>query len=297
MSTAAPYTSEAAIAEWIDSLKAEGITRLELRPAASPTSVWRRPLAANTDTGKLCGAILARAQSHGAAMPCVRASFFLLAFDTTGGEAIDQQTVVVAGGNAGKGESAEEGTAQERLVNHLLRSHNELHRLLISSQEGRTLASERMIANLSSALDNHEKRRTATLDLYERLVDGHAQRELTTKQFALEEKKADMLERKIDQLTPIVVNRFLGGGPGKGTPYMGEEMVKQLLGSLTPETVEKLMQGLPAEQSALFAELYMAYAAAEEKRKVNEGAKKAEPGGGTNGTINAGANGTKGGAS
>ena len=282
------WTPESAVAEFLAGLAAEGVTRVELRPTAAQSSIWRRPLAANSDTAKLAATAMSRASSAGAAMNCVRASFFLLAFDETGGEAIDQLPIVVAGGNAGKGESAEEGSAQERLLGMLLKGHTELHRLLITSQQGRTIASERMIANLSAALDNHEKRRIDTLDLYEKLVDGKARRERDEKAFALEERKADMLEKKIDQLAPIVVNRLMGGGPGKGTPYMGEEMVKQLLGGLSKETIDKLMAGLPPEQVALFSELYMAYAAAEEARKINENAAKANANGttGTNGAIN-----------
>ena len=285
MAAAPEYTSETEIAEWVESVKSDGVVRLALKASGGVTHIKLFELAANADPMRIAKTAIERAKTRGATMGCVRAMFFLYAYSAAGGEHVDEQVIVVPGGNAGKGESSEEGTAQERMTNHLLRAHVELHRLLITSQESRSIASERIIESLSAQLDRHERRRIETLDLHEKLVDGHERRDLAQKQFLLEEKRQDMLERKIDLLAPILVNRLMGGGPGKGTPYMGEEMVKQLLGSLAPETVEKLMSSLPAEQTALFSELYMAYAAAEEKRKVNEGAKKAE--GTTNGAINA----------
>jgi hypothetical protein len=278
------FSTEGQIAEWIEGWKGEGVVRVDLKALGGATHIKRDALAANADAAKLAAAILARAKSRGAPMQCVRAMFLLLAFSGDGGEHIDEETVIVPGANAGKGDTVEEGTAQERLIGHLLKSQSDLHRLLISSREGSQIAQERLINQLSAALDGHEKRRIAVLDLHERLVDGHERRDLAQKSFLLDEKRQDMLEKKIDLLVPIVVNRLMGGGPGKGTPYLGEEMVRQFLGSLQPEVVEKIMAGLPAEQTALFSELYLAYAAAEEKRKVNEGAKKAE--GTTNGAIN-----------
>jgi hypothetical protein len=279
------FSTEASIADWIEHCKGEGVVRIDLKASGAPGHIKRVALAANADTGKLAEALLARARSRGLTMQCVRALFLLHAFAGETGEHVDEEPIVVPGANAGKGESSEEGTAQERLVSNLLRGNLELHRLLVSSRDGAQGASERLINQLSAALDGHEKRRIAVLDLHERLVDGHERRELAQKAYLLEEKRQDMLEKKIDLLVPIVFNRLMGGGPGKGTPYLGEEMVRQFLGSLQPEVVEKIMAGLPAEQTALFSELYLAYAAAEEKRKVNAGAPKAE--GGTNGAINA----------
>jgi hypothetical protein len=304
VTAAAPtYTTEGEVSEWIESLKPEGIVRLELRSASGDRAVWRRPLAANSDSVKLASLAIQRAKSNGAGMSCVRATFFLRAFDSSGGDALDEQTIVVAGGNAGKGESSEEGTALERWNSHLLKSHAELHRLLVSSQEGRQMASERLITQLGARLDNHEDRYVKVLALYETLVSHQAEREQAARQFTLDERKQEMLGKKLDQVTPIVMNRLLGGGPGKGTPFMGEEMVKQLLANMSKDTIDKIMAGLPPEQSALFAEIYMAYATANEaaekaeKQKINEGASVSSAGaggggggasssGGTNGTTN-----------
>jgi len=294
------YTTEGEVAEWIEGLKGEGVVRLELRTTSGDKAVLRMALAANADSNKLADRALKRARSTGLGMTCVRATFFLHAFDSSGGDAVEEQTIVVAGGNAGKGESSEEGTALERWNSHLLKSHSELHRLLITSQEGRQMASERLITQLGSRLDSHEERYVKVLALYETLVSHQYEREQAARQHALDDKKFELLGRKIDQLTPIVTNRLLGGGPGKGTPYMGEEMVKQLLANMSKDTIDKIMQGLPAEQSALFAELYMAYAAANEaqekaeKQKINEGASasSAGAGGGGSSSSSSSSNGT-----
>jgi hypothetical protein len=303
------YTTEGEVAEWIEGLKSEGVVRLELRTTSGEKAVLRMPLAANSDSNKLADRALKRARSTGLGMTCVRATFFLHAFDASGGDAVEEQTIVVAGGNAGKGESSEEGTTAERWNGHLLKAHAELHRLLITSQEGRQMASERLINQLGSRLDSHEERYVKVLALYETLVSHQYEREQAARQHTIDEKKFEMIGRKIDQLTPIVANRLLGGGPGKGTPFMGEEMVKQLLANMSKDTIDKIMAGLPAEQSALFAELYMAYAAAneaqEKQQKINEGASASSAGAGgggasssssatTNGTTNGKINGKDG---
>jgi hypothetical protein len=299
------YTTEGEVAEWIEGLKSEGVVRLELRTTSGDKAVLRMQLAANADSNKLADRALKRARSTGLGMTCVRATFFLNAFDASGGDAVEEQTIVVAGGNAGKGESSEEGTTAERWNGHLLKAHAELHRLLITSQEGRQMASERLINQLGSRLDSHEERYVKVLALYETLVSHQYEREQAARQHTLDEKKFEMLGRKIDQLTPIVTNRLLGGGPGKGTPFMGEEMVKQLLANMSKDTIDKIMAGLPAEQSALFAELYMAYAAANEaqekaqaEQKINEGGATSSAGAsassGTNGTTNGRINGKDG---
>jgi hypothetical protein len=299
------YTTEGEVAEWIESLKPEGVVRFELRTTSGDKAVLRMSLAANSDSNKLADRALKRARSTGLGMTCVRATFFLHAFDASGSDAVEEQTIVVAGANAGKGESSEEGTALERWNSHLLKSHAELHRLLVSSQEGRQMASERLITQLGSRLDSHEERYVKVLALYETLVSHQYEREQAARQHTLDEKKFEILGRKIDQLTPIVTNRLLGGGPGKGTPFMGEEMVKQLLANMSKETIDKIMAGLPAEQSALFAELYMAYAAANEaqekaqaEQKINEGGATSSAGAsspsGTNGTTNGRINGKDG---
>jgi hypothetical protein len=290
------YTTEGEVAEWIEGLKGEGVVRLELRTTSGDKAVLRMALAANADSNKLADRALKRARSTGLGMTCVRATFFLHAFDSSGGDAVEEQTIVVAGGNAGKGESSEEGTALERWNSHLLKSHAELHRLLITSQEGRQMASERLINQLGTRLDSHEERYVKVLALYETLVSHQYEREQAARQHTLDEKKFEILGRKIDQLTPIVANRLLGGGPGKGTPFMGEEMVKQLLANMTKETIDKIMQGLPAEQSALFAELYMAYAAAneaqEKQEKINAEASSAGAGAGGSSSSSSSSNGT-----
>jgi hypothetical protein len=76
--------------------------------------------------------------------------------------------------------------------------------------------------------------------------------------------------QKLEMLLPIVVNRFAGGGPGKGRPYMGEAIVRQLLGSLTRDQLDSMIgdgSGLTDDQRALFGELYLSYAEQFEKEK------------------------------
>jgi hypothetical protein len=82
-------------------------------------------------------------------------------------------------------------------------------------------------------------------------------------------------------LFPIAMNRLLGGGPGKGTPFFGEEMVRQIMGNIKPDEVDAFMRttNMRPELQALFTELYLAYWQKEQARKAAEEKAAAEANG------------------
>jgi hypothetical protein len=84
-------------------------------------------------------------------------------------------------------------------------------------------------------------------------------------------------------LFPIAMNRLLGGGPAKGTPFFGEEMVRQIMGNIKPDEVDAFMRttNMRPELQALFTELYLAYWNKEQARKTAEDKAAAE----TNGAV------------
>jgi hypothetical protein len=76
---------------------------------------------------------------------------------------------------------------------------------------------------------------------------------------AITKQRDVFIQDRLECLLPVVLNRVLGGGPGKGTPFLGEEMVRQLVGRLSAEEVESIAQAIRPELQALFVELYLAY--------------------------------------
>ena len=83
---------------------------------------------------------------------------------------------------------------------------------------------------------------------------------------------------KLDMLVPIAMSKVL---PASKTPALGEELMRQLLKSLTREQLGGLVSHLNPEQAALIHEIYLAYCEAEEKRD----AKKKNGANGVNGTA------------
>jgi hypothetical protein len=132
-----------------------------------------------------------------------------------------------------------------------------------------------MIAKLLERNDQHESKRALVLDTWEKVASLKMEQQHHELQMKLEEQRQKFLVDKLDMLAPILLNRALGGGPSKGTPYFGEEIVRQLLGKMKPHQIEGLMRNQPIqwdpEQIMLFSELYMAYAEREKQKKRAEG--------------------------
>ena len=100
------------------------------------------------------------------------------------------------------------------------------------------------------------------------------------------EKRKDHLLDKLDMLVPIAMSKVL---PASKTPALGEELMRQLLKSLSRDQLSALVTHLSPEQAALIHEIYLAYCEREEKRD----AKKNGSNGHTNG-VNGTANGAGG---
>jgi hypothetical protein len=105
-------------------------------------------------------------------------------------------------------------------------------------------------------------------------------RELQRQDMKVAEERQKSLGKRIDMVLPIVVNRLLGGGPGKGTPYLGEEMIRQIMGNLTEAEFAGIMRmaTLRPEVQMLFLELYKAYYNEEQARKAAEAAASGQNG-------------------
>jgi hypothetical protein len=106
------------------------------------------------------------------------------------------------------------------------------------------------------------------------------ERERARVEMKLADDRQKYVAEKIDMLFPIAMNRLLGGGPGKGTPFFGEEMVRQIMGHIKPDEVDAFMRSanMRPELQALFAELYLAYWNKEQARKAAEEKKAAANG-------------------
>lgn len=139
--------------------------------------------------------------------------------------------------------------------------------------------SERKDARIRELEERHEK----VLAMYEELLSMKHERELEMLRAQNSEKRKDHLLDKLDMLVPIAVAKVI---PAAKTPALGEELMRQLLKSLSRQQLAELVGHLSPEQAALIHEIYVAYAEREEQRDEK---KKTN---GVNGTSNGAANGS-----
>jgi hypothetical protein len=137
--------------------------------------------------------------------------------------------------------------------------------------------SERKDLRIRELEERHEK----VLAMYEELLSMKHERELEMLRAQNSEKRKDHLLDKLDMLVPIAMSKVI---PASKTPALGEELMRQLLKSLTRQQLGQLVGHLSPEQAALIHEIYIAYVEREEERD----AKKKTNGvnGGANGATN-----------
>ncbi len=123
-----------------------------------------------------------------------------------------------------------------------------------------------------------EERQTAVLRMYEELLSAKHERELEMLKAQNAEKRKDHLLDKLDMLVPIAMSKVL---PASKTPALGEELMRQLLKSLSRDQLSALVTHLSPEQAALIHEIYLAYCEREEKRDAKKNGTN-----GVNGTAN-----------
>ena len=140
--------------------------------------------------------------------------------------------------------------------------------------------SERKDARIRELEERHEK----VLAMYEELLSMKHERELEMLRAQNSEKRKDHLLDKLDMLVPIAMSKVI---PASKTPALGEELMRQLLKSLTRDQLSALVTHLSPEQAALIHEIYIAYCEREEQRDAK---KKAN---GVNGSANGAANGSQ----
>jgi hypothetical protein len=122
--------------------------------------------------------------------------------------------------------------------------------------------SDRKDARIHELEERHEK----VLTMYEELLSMKHQREMETLRAQNSERRKDHLLDKLDMLIPIVMSKVI---PAAKTPALGEELMRQLLKSLTRGQLSALVGHLSPEQAALIHEIYLAYDR-EQRRQVRE---------------------------
>ncbi len=112
---------------------------------------------------------------------------------------------------------------------------------------------DQRIAALETAMREASAMRESLVMLdHERALALHRSRE--------DEKRSDFMRDKLDMLIPVLAGKMLGTTSMGVPPIVTDAMLKKLLGSLTPEQMQKLTSILSYEQQAVVGDLYMRYA-------------------------------------
>jgi hypothetical protein len=106
------------------------------------------------------------------------------------------------------------------------------------------------------------------VELYERLTSMQHERELDVKRLEQADKRQEFLREKLDMLAPVLMSKIV---PGANKGALGEELIRQLLKSLTPEQMQTIVGALSPEQAAVINEVYVAYG---ERELAKDDAKK-----------------------
>jgi hypothetical protein len=262
---------------WIEEMRGQGIRRFELRcqrPGSGLLKDWI--WTADNDAGPVLEPVHVAeqaqrlAEQNGRYQPGDHCFFELRAFRPTQDTDCGHHLIVVCA--AGKGRASEERTAADTAgaLQQMSLMLRDLHKLFIQDADMRVKHYEKLVGQLMDRNESLESRRFDTIRLAENMLSQHAEREAERLAETRNREMQQHMVGKIDLLLPVVINRLAGGGPGKGRPYMGEEIVRRLLGSLSKDQLDGMIgdgSGLSDDQRVLFGELYMSYAAQFEKEQ------------------------------
>ncbi len=273
--------------DWLEGALEQGTTRLELRAKLDDKRVrgWNLagPGTAANDTGgsserlaRIAQEVIAAATRDGRAQPASRVVYVLFACGPEEDEYLDRFFLQVEGRSTKgrlSGEEDEPATLAG-LTSQMMRQNAELHRLLISAQEGRAEADERMNERLMKRVEEHEDKRAMLLATWEELALMQADREKARREADIVEKRHEYLKTKLDMVLPVVLNAVATRGRLGAPAFFGEEMLRQLLNSLSQEQVDAIQQGslppLDDDQKMLLFTLYQAFGSKERHKEEQE---------------------------
>ena len=293
------------IEDWVKEIFAQPACWLELRSRMQDGAVRTWELPANgegrTDARTIADQILKAATRHGKGLNAPEVGYLVVGLRAEGDtKVLNSIGIEVPGktGQRGPGDPVLEDPRGYGPMAQSMRQNENLHRMMLGSAEQREQgllrqldAKDAEITRLRNELSDAAAKHMKIVQLAEDLAHDDLDRELQRRKMALQEKKHDYLESKLEALVPIALNRLTGGGPGKGMPMMGEKMLMQFFGSLKEEQVNGAMtaMGLNEDQAMMLMELYNSYFIkfAREKEAAEKAAgKHAEPKGDeTNGTV------------
>jgi|SRR5579863_2787607 len=263
------------VKQWLTRLAPNRVQRLELRRSGGGDKrriqIFDFPKAANHDLEELAKQVLGACESDGASRALQVVGYDL----TASGPQSDEEgeatlSIRVKGASTGNMDEFD-GPDMAAAFVHVLRANTELTKLCVSSRADAQDSLLRQLDYQAKRLDENDQRRLELYKLVEDLNASKIQQELDSAHMKLMERRQQMVSDKLDYYLPVVANRLLGGGPGKGKVPASEQLLTALLGKMGGNRIKAIMNGEPIalndDERLILAEIYVSLAAQDEARK------------------------------
>ncbi len=200
--------------------------------------------------------------------------FVLYAFKDPAREHIDRKTLRIEGDTFPRsGET--EPPSSSGVISMLMRHAEGATKIalghtsnIIEQYKVMLAQAQRRIVELETELREKDTQR-------EELVMLEHERAMSVHRAKLEEKRTDFVREKLDLIFPVLAGKVLGQGMGGPPPVINDEIMKQLMGSFTPEQMSKLGAVLTPDQQMVLGDLYLRYAQRTNDADVATAAKQA----------------------
>jgi hypothetical protein len=258
------------VVTWLQSFGAAKLTRIDLRRDVGTGRVqcWTSP---GPEYRTIAEPIFKAAEQDAQMRPTPYVMYTARAFEAgSDEEGLASLAMRLPGSAGGIGDDlAFEGNDLAAAFMFALKQNKSLVELLVSSRETTEAHLLRQVDRLQAEVDKAYEHRIQGIRLYEDLLSQKNEREVRRDELALKESGQKYWIEKAEYFAPVVLNRLLQGGPGKGAPGL-EAMLNALFANMNPETL-KLLIGpngpLTDEERLVVGEIYMSLANKDAARK------------------------------
>jgi hypothetical protein len=189
----------------------------------------------------------------------------LFSYREAGKRYVSRTLLRVAGQGFNQAMVGETEAADARGLTSQMMRHTEVaSRIALGHTQEIILQYQQLLAQRDKRIEDLESRHYKVLELHERLTSMQHERDMDMVRAAQSDKRTDFFKEKLDMLAPVLISKMVKGAGGAA---LGEELMKQFLGSLTPPQMDKILSSLAPEQGALISEIYAAYGDREVAKK------------------------------
>lgn len=286
------------VTEWLtEAVAMKTATRVELfrafgdRATDDRITCWENLSANDTGTiAKVAASMVKSAERSGRSVEQGEKVRYMFIARKADGSTADQLGVMVASGAPrrvdGTAAAAVEVRDAFQALSHAMTENTKLLALVVKAFDGRDESLVQQNTLLAQRCAHLEQEHSRTLNAQQKFVlFSMEQRQLTAK-IARDEQRDQMIFDKLSSWAPLIMNRLLGGGPGKGAPGL-DLMMSKLVESLTSSEVEALMDlPLPPDKKMVLGEIVHSFMQRDAARAAAKEAQSAAAHGIHNETLN-----------